>query len=305
MSKVKRAPARRKPTRRKSPGKKTAAASAPRRFRNWVEARLRGARYSAANAARLVATLALAVTALIVGGLFIFGGLDDAGVSLRRAAEAQTASMGMAIDVIDVTGVEADETAIIASAISAYRGQPMLAFNPDAARADVEALAWVREASIVRLWPNRISIVVQPRSEFALWQVEGEIHVIDRDGSVLGEASASEWPNLPLVVGYGANAEAEALIEMLEHHDEIASRVSAMVRVGDRRWNLRLTNGLDIKLPEDEVGAALALLSAMHSERGVLRLDAESIDLRQPGEMIVRALPERARAAGIGGESDA
>jgi len=48
------------------------------------------------------------------------------------------------------------------------------------------------------------------------------------------------------------------------------------------------------------VGAALALLSAMHSERGVLRLDAESIDLRQPGDMIVRARPERARAAGMG-----
>jgi cell division protein FtsQ len=304
MSKVKRAPARRKPTRRKSPKKQTAAASAPRRFRNWVEARLRGARYSAANAARLVAVLALAVSGLVVGGLFIFGGLDDAGASVTRMAERQTASLGMAIDVIDVSGVEADESALVAGAITAYRGQPMLAFDPQAARAEVEALPWVREASVLRLWPNRVSIVVEPRSEFALWQVEGEIHVIDRDGSVLGEASAADWPNLPLVVGYGANAAAESLIETLEHHDEIASRVSAMVRVGDRRWNLRLANGLDVKLPETEMGAALALLSAMHAERGVLRLDAESIDLRQPGEMIVRALPERARAAGIG-ESDA
>lgn len=304
MSKVKRAPARRKPTRRKSPGKQTAAASAPRRFRNWVEARLRGARYSAANAARLIAVLAAAVIALVTGGLFIFGGLDDAGASIARMAERQTASLGMAINVIDVSGVDPDEAVLIAAAVSAYRGQPILAFDPHAARAEVEALPWVREASVIRLWPNRISIVVEPRSEFALWQVDGDIHVIDRDGAVLGEASASDWPDLPLVVGFGANTEAEALIETLEHHDEIAGRVSAMVRVGDRRWNLRLANGLDVKLPESEMGAALALLSAMHAERGVLRLDAESIDLRQPGEMIVRALPERARAAGIG-ESDA
>ncbi|WP_421787543.1 cell division protein FtsQ/DivIB [Hyphobacterium sp.] len=304
MSKVKRAPARRKPTRRKSPKKQTAAASAPRRFRNWIEARLRGARYSAANAVRLVGVLAAAVFLLVIGGLFVFGALDDAGASVMRMAERQTASLGMAVHVIDVSGVEADESALVADAVSTFHGQSMLAFNPHQARADVEALPWVREATVIRLWPNRISIVVEPRSEFALWQVEGEIHVIDRDGSVLGEARASDWPDLPLVVGFGANTAAENLIETLEHHDEIARRVSAMVRVGDRRWNLRLANGLDVKLPETEMGAALALLTAMQAERGVLRLDAESIDLRQPGEMIVRALPERARAAGIG-ESEA
>jgi cell division protein FtsQ len=299
MSKVKRAPARRKPTRRKSPRKQTAAASAPRRFRNWVEARLRGARYSAANAVRLVAGLAAALILLILGGFFIFGGLDDLGASAERMAANRTAAMGLAVDVIEVSGVEPEQAAEVATTISVFRGQPMLSFNPDAARAEVEALPWVREASIVRLWPDRIAVVIEPRAEFALWQIEGDIHVIDRDGAVLGEADANDWPDLPLVVGFGANEEAELLIETLEHYEEIASRVSAMVRVGDRRWNLRLVNGLDIKLPESEVGAALALLAAMHAERGVLRLDAESIDLRQPGEMIVRARPERARAAGM------
>ncbi|WP_421790885.1 cell division protein FtsQ/DivIB [Hyphobacterium sp.] len=295
MSKVKRAPARRKPTRRKSPAKQTAAASAPRRFSNWVQARLRGARYSAANAARLVAGLGVALVALIIGGLYIFGALDDAAASAQQMAEHRTAAMGWAVETIDVSGVEPEQASEVAAAIGAYRGQPMLNFDPVEARASVEALPWVREASVIRLWPDQIAVVVQPRSEFALWQIEGDIHVIDRDGSVLGEANASDWPELPLVVGAGANGEAEALIELLDHHSEIGERISAMVRVGDRRWNLRMTNGLDIKLPENEMGAALALLAAMHAERGVLRLDAESIDLRQPGEMIVRARAERMR----------
>lgn len=299
MSKVTRAPARRKPARRKSPRKQTAAASAPRRFRNWVEARLRGARYSAANAARLVAGLAAVLVVLVLGGVYIFGGLDDLGASAQRMAANRTAAMGLAIDHIEVSGVEPDQATLVAATISVFRGQSMLDFNPDAARTEVEALAWVRDASIVRLWPDRIAIVIEPRAEFALWQIDGNIHVIDRDGAVLGEANANDWPDLPLVVGYGANEQVEWLIETLEHYEEITSRVSAMVRVGDRRWNLRLVNGLDIKLPESDVGAALALLSAMHSERGVLRLDAESIDMRQPGEMIVRARPERARAAGM------
>jgi len=299
MSKVKRAPARRKPTRRKSPRKQTAAASAPRRFRNWVQARLRGARYSAGNAARLITGLAAALILLVLGGFYIFGGLDDLGVSAQRMAANRTAAMGLAINHIEVSGVDPEHVSEVAAAISVFRGDAMLTFNPDAARVEVEALSWVREASIVRLWPDRIAIIVEPRSEFALWQIDGDIHVVDRDGAVLGEANATDWPDLPLVVGYGANTEAEQLIETLEHYSDIASRVSAMVRVGDRRWNLRLASGLDIKLPETEFGAALALLAAMHNERGVLRLDAESIDLRQPGEMIVRARSERARAAGL------
>ena len=64
------------PARRKSKSR-SAAVPAPRRLRNWAEAQVRGAKYRVANAARLGGTVAVGLLALLIGGLALFGQLDD------------------------------------------------------------------------------------------------------------------------------------------------------------------------------------------------------------------------------------
>ena len=297
MPQVRRASSARKGTRRTSARRQSAAANTPRRLRNWAEAQLRGARYRAANAARLGASVAAGLLVLFAGILALLGQLDDTMDAAGEVVENRMANLGFAIDAIDVTGASVELASEAASATGAFEGQPILAFDPNTARVNVEALPWVRHARIARLWPNRIAVIVEPRDAFALWQIDGQINLIDRDGIVLDEVDAGAYPGLPLVVDRGADIAAAELLDALNQHPAILERVSAAVRVGERRWNLRLDSGMDIKLPEDEAGAALALLAAMHAERGVLRLEAESLDLREPGEMIVRALAEREREA--------
>tara|TARA_R110002096_G_scaffold10624_3_gene40643 strand:- start:1009 stop:1812 length:804 start_codon:yes stop_codon:yes gene_type:complete len=263
-------------------------------LRNWAEAQLRSARYRAANAARLGASVAAGLLILFIAALALFGQLDDVTDAAGEAAQARMAALGFRIEAVDITGADGALAGEAAAASGAFDGQPIFAFNPSQSRTAVEALPWVRQARVARLWPNRIAVIVEPRTEFAVWQYEGAINLIDRDGVVLREVDAGDYPDLPLVVDRGAEVAATELLDTLARYPAIAERVVAAVRVGERRWNLRLDTGMDIKLPEEESGAALALLAAMHAERGVLRLDAESIDLREPGEMILRERADRA-----------
>jgi cell division protein FtsQ len=268
-------------------------------LRNWAEAQVRSARYRALNAARLGAGLAAFAFAAFALFIVLTGQLPSLTGGIATLAQNQMASLGFTIRSVDVTGAEARHVAAVADATGAMNGQPAFAFDPSGARDNVVALSWVRDAQVARLWPDRVAVIVEPRTPFAVWQMEGRFHLIDRDGVVLEEVEAGAHPDLPLVVDRGAPEAAADFVDILVRYPEISRRTVAIVRVGSRRWNLRLESGADVKLPEDEAGAALALLAAMQAERGVLRLDAEVIDLRQPGEMIVRALPERAAAAGI------
>lgn len=299
MSKVRRAGSARKGTRRTTSRKTIAAGSAPRRLRNWAEAQVRGARYRAINAVRLGAGIAVFAFSAFLLFIILTGQLSSITDGIATSAQNRMASLGFAIRSVDVTGVEQSRVSTVAEATGATTGQPAFAFDPAEARENVVAISWVRDAQVARLWPDRVAVVVEPRTPFAVWQMNGRFHLIDRDGVVLEEVEAGARADLPLVVDEGAPEAAAEFLDILTHYPEIARRTVAVVRVGARRWNLRLDTGADVKLPEDEAGAALALLAAMQSERGVLRLDAEVIDLRQPGEMIVRALPERAAAAGI------
>ena len=106
-------------------------------------------------------------------------------------------------------------------------------------------------------------------------------------------------PALPLVVADGANESVVEIVDALARFPAIRAHVVGAVRVAQRRWNLRLDSGADVKLPAGDVQASIAILARLQAERGVLRLAAESFDLRGQGDLIVRALPDRAAAAGM------
>ena len=297
MSQVRRGGSRRA-TRRTS-NRSSAAARAPRRLRNWAEAQLRSARYRAANAVRLGAAGLAVILVIAIGSLALTGRLSAMGRAAEDMVHARFAQSGFALASIDITGAQGEDAARIAEATGLVAGQSIFAANPSAIRDRVEAMPDVRDAAVARLWPDRIAIVVERRTPYALWQIDGALNIIDRDGVVLAEADVYNPPDLPLVVDQGAQAAVTEIVEALENNLSVAAMVVGAVRVNERRWNLRLSTGADVKLPETEVAAALAILSGLHAERGVLRLPAESFDLREEGDLIVRALPENARAAGL------
>lgn len=66
--------------------------------------------------------------------------------------------------------------------------------------------------------------------------------------------------------------------------------------VGERRWNLRLADGIDVRLPEVDVEKALATLSKMDKETGLFSRDITAIDMRLPDRLTVRLSEDAAKA---------
>ena len=268
-----------------------------RKVSNWASAQMRAARYRAGHALRLAAFAVLGVFAVVVGLLAAFGQLEGVGETIEAGAERRLAEAGFTVGSVDVAGASRTRAAEIAEAIGARPGRGILEIDPEEAREAIEALAWVESAAVARLWPDRISVVLVEREPFALWQVDGFHHVVDRSGAVIEGASALDHPALPQVVGAGAAEHAAEILALLDNQPGIAERVTHAVRVGQRRWNLRLASGGDLMLPENDPAAALATIAALHEENAVLDLDARTFDLRVDGELAVRAWPGRTAEA--------
>ena len=114
-------------------------------------------------------------------------------------------------------------------------------------------------------------------------------------------ADPISFADLPRIVGPGANEGAATIVALLDAHPEIDERTTHALFVGERRWSLRLSSGGEVLLPEADPASALVLLAGMHRARGVLDYDAQILDLRNPGEMVMRPWPDRAaEAAGRG-----
>jgi cell division protein FtsQ len=235
---------------------------------------------------------------LIVGGMAATlcagasAGIYLHGARMQEAALRWSAELGFAVADIRVEGRERTSREAILRAVGAERGSPILAVNPSGARATLERLPWVRAASVERLFPDTLHIRIVERTPLALWQNQKKLHLVDREGVVVTTERLERFPGLLVVVGEDAPPHAAALIDMLGQEPDLAKRVAAAVRVGQRRWNLRFDNGIDVQLPEQGAAAAWAQLAKAERAHRVLARDVELIDLRLPDRFVVRTVPE-------------
>jgi cell division protein FtsQ len=189
-------------------------------------------------------------------------------------------------------------------AIAGITGTTSLLFlDAEQARDRLRRHAWIADAAILKLYPRELQIGLRERVPFALWQKEGRIFVIADDGTVLEPYVTPSLVQLPLVVGSGAQHRAKELIAALHAHPAIRDLVWASVLVGERRWNLRLKNGIEVRLAEGDVGPALDRVAKLAREKNLLTRDITIVDLRIADRVSVR-LSERAVAARAEAQSE-
>ena len=277
MPKVKKKPAK-KPAARKSPQKKQ-----PKNFvaldtlREFIE------RFSNA------ALAGGAIAALAAIGLFWSGGYFGLmNEKISRLAASGAVAAGFGVDRITVMGVDSLSDQELLGAIGPVIGESIFHVDPYAARARVEDMGWVRSAAVARMLPNVLHVSVREREPAAVWQLSGVLHLIDEEGVVIQRVGANEYSHLPLIVGAGAPQAASAILRPLRNEPELWGRASALIRVADRRWNLRTKRGVDVKFPEDEPESAIRYLALVQERFALLDEPIEYIDLRNPESFVYR-----------------
>lgn len=168
--------------------------------------------------------------------------------------------------------------------------------HAEATRGALKEDARVADATVRKLYPNRLEITIEEREGFARWQRHGKLHLIARDGTVIESDIRSRHIDLPLVVGAGAAERAGAFLDLLGRFPSVREQVRAGVYVAERRWNLRLKNGIDVRLPEEDPALALERLVQLERSRQLLSRDLVVIDLRVP-EQVAVSLSDEAAAA--------
>jgi len=214
---------------------------------------------------------------------------SGSGHDLTSTFMSATAALGLTVDDIEVEGRATTDTATILAALGAHAGTPILAISPARAQEQLEALPWVHSASIERRLPGTIFVHLVERVPLAVWQHDNKFELIDRDGTVIPVKDLSRFANLPTVVGGDqARHGAAALLDLLASEPDRAARVTAAILVGDRRWNLRIDNAIDVMLPEDDAAGAWARLAKLERDNRLLQRDVQIVDMRLPDRLVMR-----------------
>ena len=225
--------------------------------------------------------------AVVMAAILLLRSTQPGGM-LARVGSAFANAANLRVSQIIIEGRSNTPEPLLNAALGVHRGDSMLGFSITGAQQRIETLSWVEHVAVERRLPGTLVVHLTERRPFAIWQNQGRFVLIDRAGEVVTNEDVAAFGDLPLVVGAGAPRAATVLLDALAAQPQVRSHVTAAVRVGERRWNLRMKSGSDVLLPEGNEAVALAKLAELQASDAVLDRPLAVVDMRLPDRLVVR-----------------
>ena len=190
---------------------------------------------------------------------------------------------------VTVEGRDYVERDAILAALNVQAGDSLLGIDLQGARRRLEAIDWVASATVERRLPDTLYVTLKERRAVAIWQNDNEYTLIDRDGRTVRARRMPPGAETLLLLG-GPNAPEHVgeLLLLLAYEPDVVRQLRSAVWIGQRRWNLILTSGVEIWLPEEDAVAALKQLAKLDAQYKLLSREFGVVDLRLPDKLYLR-----------------
>jgi cell division protein FtsQ len=273
---------------RAKPRKPTKAA-APRRTKKLPVGRARANKL----AGLVFAAFMLAVALVVLVAL-------DIPAKAERAAGTAIGEAGFTVSGYQIVGINHMDRSLVdrvvnrelkrASDEAGTARPPQALVDVAGIRRQLLGYGWVKDARVSRRLPDTLVIDIVERTPAALWQKQGQLALIDGEGVVLDRVPVDKMPDLPLLIGPGANGQAQQLGRLMDSVPTLKPQLASATWVGGRRWDLNFQSGETLALPEGESNGAKALgkFARLDKSSGLLGRGVVRFDLRVPGKMVVR-----------------
>ena len=235
-----------------------------------------------------LAAWAFGLFVLVIAGVALVA--LDVPAKLGEAAGEAVGDAGFRVKSVDIQGLKQMDPRPVYDIALDQRTTAMPLVDVSGIRDRLLQFGWVKDARVSRRFPDTLVIDIVERTPAALWQNDEGLSLIDAEGVVLDRVPVSRMPDLPLLVGKGANAQAVPLERLLDKVPALKAQLVSAKWIGQRRWDLTFQSGETVLLPEGEAaaGSALAKFAKMDKSAGLLGRGIVRFDLRIPGKMTVR-----------------
>jgi cell division protein FtsQ len=146
-----------------------------------------------------------------------------------------------------------------------------------------EVSPWVSQVGVIRELPNILHLVVKEHVPKAMIEDDNMIFFVDAAGKKILEIEPKQihdFENIMMLYGENAVLYLSNLLEFIEEDSEIFSYIEYGEWVGDRRWDIKLVNGVKIMLPEIDPERAWRRFLKINKKINLFDYRIKSVDFR-------------------------
>lgn len=145
---------------------------------------------------------------------------------------------------------------------------------------ELEANPWVKDASLTKSWPKQLIINLVEHRPIAYW---GEDQLLSRTGDIFSGTMQEEREDFPLLYSPANDgfAMGEKYLSILKQLKTIPAKVVALTENERGSWEIRLDNGLIVKIGKNDQEKRLKrFVMAYHKSLKSSMDDIYKVDLR-------------------------
>ncbi|MFZ4125944.1 MAG: cell division protein FtsQ/DivIB [Rickettsiales bacterium] len=234
----------------------------------------------------------IAYLGFAVAGYFGEHKLENAIRNTQNGVYRGFAEAGFTLQQVYLEGREHANKDAVNAAVNVTVGMPILALSLTDIQTRLEKIPEVHHARVTRELPNALRITLSERLPAVIWQSGGKQVLMDKEGHVLDRKKYTLTEPLPVVVGEGAPQHLSELLSLLNAAPEMKPDVQAVVRVGQRRWNVKLANGVTVMLPENAPEKAWQRFAGLVKNEALLSKAVRQIDMRMDDRIFITPLEQ-------------
>jgi cell division protein FtsQ len=238
-------------------------------------------------------TLGLLLAGGVIAGVIAMQLPQMVGIEIGEAV----GRAGFVVRNVEIVGRQKADRDIVYDVAMEQQSRAMPLVDLEGTRAKLMQLGWIADARVSRRLPDTLVVDIVERKPAAIWQHQHRLALIDKDGVVIAPVDDVAMPDLPIVIGPGANTQATQLSSLLEAAPQLKPMLEGATWIGSRRWDLRFQSGETLALPEGKKAAAdaLAYFARQDAQVRLLGQGFVRFDLRDPKRMVVRVSKEPGR----------
>lgn len=260
--------------------------AAPKKASTWSKAR-KAMPFKQDSIDRFVTWSMVGMVGFAAVGVAMMAGLPG---YVGTAVAHTIGRAGFEVKRVEVTGIDRMERLTVYAIALDQHSMAMPLVDLDKVRSQLLRFGWIEDARVSRRLPDTLVVDIVERKPAAIWQHNQELSLIDAKGVVLEPVPLDAMPDLPLLIGQDANAEASALSQLMERAPALKPMLAAATWVGGRRWDLRFQSGETLALPEGEdlAGTALLRFARMDGVQRLLGRGYARFDMRDPTKFVAK-----------------
>ncbi|MDR1488193.1 MAG: cell division protein FtsQ/DivIB [Holosporales bacterium] len=176
--------------------------------------------------------------------------------------------------------------------IKIHRGDSIFKQTSSSISENIARNPWIRDITVHKGLPNKISITVSYKKPIAIFQKDSKFKLVDEKGEIITSIEKKNIKNnLPIVTGEDTcAAKVPDFLGILDKYPDIRKKLNAISYIRERRWDIIVSGGILVKLPQSDIENALNNLQIMLKQPNINKNTVKIIDMREKENVVVSGI---------------